>query len=552
MCQQYMYNSYIFNSLVPKKLCIMHKMCKVDIHLYFFYHKRIVLICMGRLLVNGGAHMNIKEIARIAGVSTSTVSKIVNHKDESISNETRQRVLKIVKEYNYIPYASAASSTQKTLILGILLRSSVSFDSTLDGMIRTAQENGYSTIVRNSCSDLKQELKNITALCRNHVDGVIWEPVGEESPSYAHYLEEHNIPFLSFGSEGREDSIQLPYEDLGYRITEELIARRHTNIACLLSKGRRAGGFLEGYHRCLFDHQLSLDESLIFYEMDDVLIYKVNTHQISGIVSSHYLKAMEFYQLMNSFHYRIPEDFSLISLKSDRTEMPVIPEISTYTVSNEKFGMYLCQKMIAEIEKCSKESPLFCQEFKLDNDTTISIPYNLSSSKIVVVGSINMDTYLNVSKLPDTGTTVSTNTSSIYPGGKGINQSIGVAKLGQHVTLIGNVGSDLESDHIYRTLNEYNVDTFGIKRCLNIDTGKAYIFVESGGDSMISILAGANGIFSPKDIREKENLFENSGYCLIQSEVPVETVAEACRIAHKYGARTILKPSACNYFPKEL
>lgn len=48
--------------------------------------------------------MNIKEIAQLAGVSTSTVSKIVNQKDESISQETRERVLKIVKEYNYTPY----------------------------------------------------------------------------------------------------------------------------------------------------------------------------------------------------------------------------------------------------------------------------------------------------------------------------------------------------------------------------------------------------------------------------------------------------------------
>ena len=49
--------------------------------------------------------MNIKEIAKLAGVSVSTVSKIVNQKDESISKETRERVLKIVKEYNYTPYA---------------------------------------------------------------------------------------------------------------------------------------------------------------------------------------------------------------------------------------------------------------------------------------------------------------------------------------------------------------------------------------------------------------------------------------------------------------
>ena len=167
------------------------------------------------------------------------------------------------------------------------------------------------------------------------------------------------------------------------------------------------------------------------------------------------------------------------------------------------------------------------------------MPFNLNTPKIVVVGSINMDTYLHVSQLPDTGKTVSTSTSSVYPGGKGINQAIGASKLGQHVALIGNVGSDLDSDNIYRALQEYGVDTYGIKRCFHLDTGKAYIFVESGGHSMISILAGANNIFTPEDIREKEHLFENTGYCLIQSEIPVETVQEACKIAHKYQVKTI-------------
>lgn len=132
--------------------------------------------------------MNIKEIAHLAGVSTSTVSKIVNQKDESISSETRERVLKIVKEYNYTPYASATASPAKTWILGILLRSSVSLDSTLDGIIQTAQSNGYSTLVYNSYSDMEQELKNITSLCKNNVDGIIWEPVSKESLKYITHL----------------------------------------------------------------------------------------------------------------------------------------------------------------------------------------------------------------------------------------------------------------------------------------------------------------------------------------------------------------------------
>lgn len=499
--------------------------------------------------------MNIKEIAHLAGVSTSTVSKIVNQKDESISSETRERVLKIVKEYNYTPYASATASPAKTWILGILLRSSVSLDSTLDGIIQTAQSNGYSALVYNSYSDMEQELKNITSLCKNNVDGIIWEPVSKESLKYITHFNNMSIPLLTIGPNGGDHSHLLPYEEAAYRITQELINRKHTNIACVLKEGRRTTAFLNGYKRCLFDNHMKLDKDFIFYDLNESLIYKVNTRSISGIISSHYRKAMEFYQLMNTLNYRIPEDISLISLKNDTMEslaFPNISEISTYTILNADFGSYLCSKLIAEIEKRKDEVHSFVQEFHLDNETTVSIPFSLEAPKITVVGSINIDTYLNVPQLPHSGKTVSTSTSSTYPGGKGVNQTIGAAKLGHRVTLIGNVGSDIDSDYIYKALDEYGVESFGVKRYNQAKTGKAYIFVESSGHSMISILAGANNTLTPEDIQKRKRFFKNTGYCLIQSEIPLDTVAESCRVAHEYGAKTILKPSVCGHIPSEV
>ena len=101
--------------------------------------------------------MNIRDIARIAGVSTSTVSKIVNGKDSSISEETRKKVLTIVKEYHYKPYASASQRT-RSYTIGVLLRSPISFDSTLDGIIQAAQNAGYATDAYNSYSDPEREL----------------------------------------------------------------------------------------------------------------------------------------------------------------------------------------------------------------------------------------------------------------------------------------------------------------------------------------------------------------------------------------------------------
>lgn len=55
--------------------------------------------------------MNIKDIAQPAGVSTSAVSKIVNHKDSSITAATCDRVLEVVRKYHYTPYGSSKPNT---------------------------------------------------------------------------------------------------------------------------------------------------------------------------------------------------------------------------------------------------------------------------------------------------------------------------------------------------------------------------------------------------------------------------------------------------------
>ena len=138
--------------------------------------------------------MTIKEIASLAGVSISTVSKIVNNKDQNINPETRSRVLKIVKEYNYTPYGMVKNiSSAKTFLLGVLLRTASQTNLMLNGILQAAQEQGYNVLLLDSLNSTDTELKHITSLCKNNVDGVIWEPVDENSSQYEHYFAEQNI-----------------------------------------------------------------------------------------------------------------------------------------------------------------------------------------------------------------------------------------------------------------------------------------------------------------------------------------------------------------------
>ena len=138
--------------------------------------------------------MTINEIASLAGVSISTVSKIVNNKDQNINPETRSRVLKIVKEYNYTPYGMVKNiSNAKRFLLGVLLRTASQTNLMLNGILQAAQEQGYNVLLLDSLNSADTELKHITSLCKNNVDGVIWEPVDENSPQHEHYFAEQNI-----------------------------------------------------------------------------------------------------------------------------------------------------------------------------------------------------------------------------------------------------------------------------------------------------------------------------------------------------------------------
>ncbi len=93
--------------------------------------------------------MNIQEIAKLAKVSVSTVSKIMNGKDDDISEPTRKRVLKIVEEQNYIPYAKyRMREGMGNWLVGLVISGENRYYGALVAMVEKAlQERGYRLVV---------------------------------------------------------------------------------------------------------------------------------------------------------------------------------------------------------------------------------------------------------------------------------------------------------------------------------------------------------------------------------------------------------------------
>ena len=497
--------------------------------------------------------MNIRDIAKLAGVSVSTVSKIVNKKDASISKETRERVLKIVHEYNYTPYSSTINSTTTTGSIGILINSDKYTDNALNGMIEYAQQTGYSPIILNSLGDHKQELRNITSLCTKQVDGIIWDPINESSLKNLKHIETLNIPHVLLGKWKDEASYWVPYEEISYFLTEQLIEKKHKRIACIVREDKSKEHFINGYKKALFKYNLKFNDSMIINTLDFSINDFIIEKQISGFVSADFYKSIDLYNLTMQSGLKAPNDYSLLSIRND-TDIEFTNyqnSLSTVTINKTDFGAHICQALINLITKAEEPKP-FNEKMVLANTKSIGIPAENERSKVLVVGSINMDTYLYSSKLPHNGATNFLSNLSKRPGGKGLNQAIGTAKLGHQVRLIGCIGTDSDSNTMFQELKKNSVDTEGITRSNETETGQAYISVESSGDSMISILPGANAELSPTFIKNKHELFSNVKYCLVQTEIPIDAVEMTCTLATENAVKTILKPSASKKIPDSL
>lgn len=499
--------------------------------------------------------MTIKEIARLAEVSPSTVSKIVNGKDKNINSNTRSRVLKIVKEYNYTPYATVKTLNKSKSFTLALLISRLPSPSLIRGIMNEAAFRRYNITIYDSKDSTECELKNITSICRANIDGVIWIPVNDESASFEHYISEKEIPICRIDLSDLKQGFAIDFCGLGYKMTNRLLQAKHTKIACLLRNDDAISAkFEEGYKKSLYEHHISYDLGHIIYEDDTSLVSKIVTQRISALVCSDYTLALDLYQKMYALHYRIPYNLSLISLKDDYNNGFVFPRISSISIPYDAFGQYICSYIIDKCEKKAVES--YYSLFQIDpteiEPNSIDIPYDLRSKKITVIGSINIDITYNVDFFPQIGKATQIINSSSTLGGKGANQAIAITRLNHEATLIGVIGNDIDSDFIFDFLRQENVSSEGIHRNLNIESGKAHFYINSNGENATYVLPGANGLLSNDDISSLKHLFENTGYCLLSTEIPEETITLAAHIAKEYGSINILKPAISKHLPIDL
>ena len=162
---------------------------------------------------------------------------------------------------------------------------------------------------------------------------------------------------------------------------------------------------------------------------------------------------------------------------------------------------------------------------------------------ITVVGSLNMDLFIDVARLPAPGETVVGKNFRRSPGGKGANQASAIARLGYPVTMIGAVGRDALGDELIATLGQQGVGVDAIARRNGVASGTALIVLDAAGQNQIVIAAGANGTLATADIAGCAALLHRSRAVIAQLETPLAAVEAALRAAREAGAVAVLNPA---------
>ncbi|KRO00442.1 ribokinase [Companilactobacillus kimchiensis] len=173
--------------------------------------------------------------------------------------------------------------------------------------------------------------------------------------------------------------------------------------------------------------------------------------------------------------------------------------------------------------------------------------------KIVVLGSINVDTILNIARLPLPGETMAMSNRSTAGGGKGANQAIAAVRAGSETAFISKIGKDHAADFMIDTFKEDGLNIEHVTEDETAGTGKAYILLDDNGQNSILIYGGANQTITTEDIKNASETIASADCLITEFETPLEASIEAFKIAKANKVLTILNPApAKNNIPEEL
>ena len=294
--------------------------------------------------------VTLDQVARRAGVSSSTVSRIING-TARVSDAKRETVIRIMAELNYRPNVLARSlASGRTMGVGILTQdiSSPFYGSMLRGIEGALQGTGYHPIFISGHWHLQEELEAIDFLLSRKVDGVI--VLGGGVPDHRLQEVSRQLPMIVLGRTvpGLEDQcLRLDNRAGAYEATRHLIELGHRSVAHIAGEPthRDAQDRVDGYRAALEDAGLTFDADLVqpgdFHEAAGFLAATrlVDGRKVfSAIFAANDQMAYGARLALHRKGLRVPEDISLVGFDDLPGSMYTTPPLTTVQQPVEDMG----------------------------------------------------------------------------------------------------------------------------------------------------------------------------------------------------------------------
>lgn len=306
-----------------------------------------------------------KDVAKYAGVSQTTVSRVLNT-PQLVTKNTYKKVMGAIEDLNYIPDGNARSLVQKKTGIIALISGPLNnpfFVDTTTSIVNYANQNGFKINVHFVNNGNLQETYN--AVLENKVDGIILSSILIKDPIF-NKLEKLNIPFITFNRkhESNQYFVEIDNEKAGYLATEHLIKNGHQEI-CWIGGPLNISTFkgrYEGFKKALQKNSIEIDTLNIFNtDTSTEELYQTfleleelpeKPTAICAATDAIALNMMNFYITAGS---NVPEDISIIGI--DNVEMSRHASINLTTVGNSSsvgLGQLAIEKLIEMIYQKNK------------------------------------------------------------------------------------------------------------------------------------------------------------------------------------------------------
>ncbi|EHK9126493.1 substrate-binding domain-containing protein [Vibrio parahaemolyticus] len=313
----------------------------------------------------------MKDIAKLAGVSTSTVSHVIN-KTRFVSEEISERVNNAAKELNYYAPSALARSLKvnRTKTIGMLVTTSTNpfFGEVVKGVERSCYHKGYSLILCNTEGDNERMRQSINTLLQKRVDGLILmcsSLEGERIDVFERYPDIPVVvmdwgPMLFTSDKIQDNSLRG-----GYLAAKYLIDCGHTEIGCITGPliKHQAQMRYEGYKRAMNEAGLAFNADWIIesdFECEGgYQAFKKMAQRgalPSSIFVSNDMMAMGVINAANELSIKVPDDLSIIGYDDIHIAKFMSPSLTTIHQPKYRLGQAAVETLVRRLDDKSNEA----------------------------------------------------------------------------------------------------------------------------------------------------------------------------------------------------